>query len=278
MNTDVAYGSRMPAVELDTLEDNIARITLNRPERLNAIDGALIDGVDDALDALGAGEFRVAILTGAGRGFCAGADLSGTGEPWTKPKPTSPPFKVNYDAQVRLADLFTRIYELPIPVVAAVNGVAVGGGLAFTLVSDIRVASEHARFGSAFIKAGFSSMDMGTSYLLPKIVGAGVARELMLTGRIIDAAEAYRIKLVHEVVAADELMPAALKVARSIAENNAYGVWQTKIGLNAALDAPSLRHAIELENRTQILSGFTNNPIEAAMAHREKRAPKWDPL
>lgn len=268
----------MPAVELDTLEDGIARITLNRPERLNAIDGSLIDGVDRALDVLGGGEFRAAILTGAGRGFCAGADLSGTGEPWTKPRPSTPPFKVNYDSQVRLADLFTRIYELPIPVIAAVNGVAVGGGLAFTLVSDVRVASEQARFGSAFIKAGFSSMDMGTSYLLPKIVGAGVARELMLSGRIIDAAEAYRIKLVHEVVAPDELMSAALKVARSIAENNPYGVWQTKIGLNAALDAPSLRHAIEIENRTQILSGFTNNPVEAAIAHREKRAPKWDPL
>jgi enoyl-CoA hydratase/carnithine racemase len=268
----------MPAVELHTLEDNIACVTLNRPERLNAIDGSLIDGVDDALVALSAGEFRVAILTGAGRGFCAGADLSGTGEAWTKPGPHSPPFKTSYDAQVRLADLFTRIYELPIPVIAAVNGVAVGGGLAFTLVSDIRVASEHARFGSVFIKAGFSSMDMGTSYLLPKIVGAGVARELMLTGRIIDAAEAYRIKLVHEVVAPDDLMPAARKLARSIAENNAYGVWQTKIGLNVALDAPSLRHAIEIENRTQILSGFTNNPAEAATAHREKRAPKWDSL
>ena len=268
----------MPAVEYETLEDNIARITLNRPERLNAIDGSLIDGVDDALDALSGGEFRVAILTGAGRGFCAGADLSGTGEAWTKAKPTTPAFKVNYDSQVRLADLFIRIYELPIPVIAAVNGVAVGGGLAFTLVSDVRVASETARFGSAFIKAGFSSMDMGTSYLLPKIVGAGVARELMLTGRIIDAAEAYRIKLVHEVVAPDDLMPAAVKLARSIAENNAYGVWQTKIGLNAALDAPSLRHAIELENRTQILSGFTNNPVEAAKAHMEKRTPKWDPL
>ncbi|OBI97655.1 crotonase [Mycobacterium alsense] len=268
----------MPAVEFETLEDNIARITLNRPERLNAIDGSLIDGVDKALDALDGGEHRVAILTGAGRGFCAGADLSGTGEPWTQPKPSSPPFKVNYDAQVRLADLFTRIYELPIPVIAAVNGVAVGGGLAFTLVSDIRVASEQARFGSVFIKAGFSSMDMGTSYLLPKIVGAGAARELMLTGRIIDAAEAYRIKLVHQVVGPDDLMPAALALARSIVANNAYGVWQTKIGLNAALDAPSLRHAIELENRTQILSGFTNNPIEAAKAHREKRAPEWDPL
>ncbi|TAM71497.1 enoyl-CoA hydratase/isomerase family protein [Mycobacterium sp.] len=268
----------MPSVKLETLEDNIACITLNRPERLNAIDGSLIGGVDDALDALSTGEFRVAILTGAGRGFCAGADLSGTGEPWTRNKPTTPAFKANYDAQVRLANLYTRIYELDIPVIAAVNGVAVGGGLAFSLVSDIRVASDRARFGSVFIKAGFSSMDMGTSYLLPKIVGAGVARELMLTGRIIDAAEAYRIKLVHEVVASDDLMPAALKLARSITENNAYGVWQTKIGLNAALDAPSLRHAIEIENRTQILTGFTNNPVEAALAHREKRAPRWDPL
>src|SRR5271157_2443644 len=105
----------MAAVELETLEDNIACVTLNRPERLNAIDGSLIDGMDkalDALDALGGGDFRVAILTGAGRGFCAGADLSGTGEPWTKVKPTTPPFKTNYDAQVRLADLFTRLYEL----------------------------------------------------------------------------------------------------------------------------------------------------------------------
>ncbi|OBF78832.1 crotonase [Mycobacterium sp. 852002-51163_SCH5372311] len=268
----------MAAVERGTLEENIALITLNRPRRLNAIDGSLIDAMDDCLDALGSGEYRVAILTGAGRGFCAGADLSGTGEAWTKPKPTSPPFKASYDAQVRLAEQYIRLYELPIPVIAAVNGVAVGGGLAFALHCDIRIASESARFGSVFIKAGFSSMDMGTSYLLPKIVGAGVARELMLTGRIIDADEAYRIKLVHEVVAPDHLITASLNMARSIAENNAFGVWQTKIGLNTALDAPSLRHAIEIENRTQMLTGFTNNPAEAAKAHQEKRAPKWDSL
>ena len=275
------YGSDMspePAVKLETLEDDIACVTLNRPRVLNAIDGSLINGMDQALNVLSRGEFRVAILTGTGRGFCAGADLSGTGEAWTDVNPATPGFKVTYDAQVRLADLYVRLYELPIPVIAAVNGVAVGGGLAFALHSDIRVASENARFGSVFIKAGFSSMDMGTSYLLPKIVGAGVARELMLTGRIIDAAEAYRIKLVHEVVAADDLMAAALNKAREIAANNAFGVWQTKIGLNAALDAPSLRHAIEIENRTQILTGFTNNPSEAALAHREKRTPKWDSL
>jgi enoyl-CoA hydratase/carnithine racemase len=269
----------MAAVELGTLEDQIALITLNRPRRLNAIDGTLINAMDDVLDVLSGGEYRVAILTGAGRGFCAGADLSGTGEAWTKPSSrTSPAFKTSYDAQVRLADLYTRLYELPIPVIAAVNGVAVGGGLAFALHCDIRIASADARFGSVFIKAGFSSMDMGTSYLLPKIVGAGVARELMLTGRIIDAEEAYRIRLVHEVVAPDHLITASLHMARSIAENNAFGVWQTKIGLNTALDAPSLRHAIEIENRTQMLTGFTNNPTEAAIAHQEKRAPKWDPL
>ncbi|MFZ3319083.1 MAG: enoyl-CoA hydratase/isomerase family protein [Mycobacterium sp.] len=275
----------MSAVEVETIEgpaeNKIACVTLNRPERLNAIDGSLIDGMDVAMDALSGGEFRAAILTGAGRGFCAGADLSGTGEAWIKPPastPRTPPFKVSYDAQVRLADLYTRLYELPIPVIAAVNGAAVGGGLAFALHCDIRIASQQARFGSVFIKAGFSSMDMGTSYLLPKIVGAGVARELMLTGRIIDADEAYRVKLVHEVVAPDDLMGAALKIARSIVENNAYGVWQTKIGLNTALDAPSLRHAKEIENRTQILSGFTNNPLEAAKALQEKRSAVWDPL
>lgn len=227
----------MAAVELETVEDQIARVMLNRPRRLNAIDGSLLDAMDDVLDRLGTGEFRVAVLTGAGRGFCAGADLSGIGEPWTKPAAAE--FKTNYDFQVRLADQLTRLYELPIPVIAAVNGVAVGGGLAFALHCDVRIASEGARFGSVFIKAGFSSMDMGTSYLLPKIVGAGVARELMLTGRIIDADEAYRIKLVYEVVAPDELVTAALTMARSIVENNAYGVWQTKIGLNAALDRPA---------------------------------------
>src|SRR3984885_1904344 len=252
----------MSAVKFETLDDNIAGVTLNRPDRLNAIDGSLIDEMDNALDVLSSGEFRAAILTGAGRGFCAGADLSGTGEAWTKNAPHTPAFKINYDAQVRLANLYTRLYELPIPVIAAVNGVAVGGGLAFALHSDIRIASEQARFGSVFIKAGFSSMDMGTSYLLPKIVGAGVARELMLTGRIIDADEAYRIKLVHEVVSPDELMTAALKMARSIVENTDFGVWQTTIGIH----------------RTQILTGFTNNRLESAKAHQEKRPPVWDSL
>ncbi|HNF06123.1 MAG TPA: enoyl-CoA hydratase/isomerase family protein [Mycobacterium sp.] len=256
--------------------NGIAVITLDRPDKLNAIDGALMDGVDAALDELESGRYRAAILTGAGRGFCAGADLSGTGQGWTATAKT--PLKTTYDAQVRLADQLTRLYEVPVPVIAAVNGVAVGGGLAYALHCDIRIASRAARFGSVFIKAGFSSMDMGTSYLLPRIVGAGIARELMLTGRIIDADEAYRIGLANELVDLEDLMDAAARKAQEIATNNAYGVWQTKTGLNTALDAPSLRHAKEIENRTQVLSTFTGNSAEAARAHREKRAPIWNEL
>jgi enoyl-CoA hydratase/carnithine racemase len=267
----------MTAVEFETVEPGVARVTLNRPERLNAIDGELLDGMDSALDRLSdPSAYRVAILAGAGRGFCAGADLSGTGQPWTPRSGTV--VKTLYDGQVRLADQLTRLYELPIPVVAAVNGAAVGGGLAFALHCDIRIASREARFGSAFIKAGLSSLDMGTSYLLPRIVGAGAARELMLTGRIIDADEAFRIGLVHEVTPPGELMQATLRMCQLVAENNAFGVWQTKTGLNAALDAPSLRHAKELENRTQILASYTNDHTEAAAALREKRKPVWRPL
>jgi enoyl-CoA hydratase/carnithine racemase len=266
----------MAAVEFTIAEEGIALVTLNRPERLNAINRELIDEMDAALDRLSTNEFRVAILTGAGRGFCAGADLSPGGANWTDS--SGPPYKAMYDSQARLTDQYSRLYELPIPVVAAVNGVAVGGGLAFALHCDVRIASETARFGSVFIKAGLSSMDMGTSYLLPKIVGVGAAREMMLTGRIIEAAEAFRIQLVHEVVPADELLEAALRMARSIKANNPFGVGQTKIGLNTAIDAPSLRHAKELENRIQIMTGFTKNPYEAASALMEKRPAVWDPM
>jgi enoyl-CoA hydratase/carnithine racemase len=266
----------MGAVEIDHLTDTIALVTLNRPDRLNAIDGELIEAMDRVLDVLASGAYRAAVLTGAGRGFCAGADLSGTGAPWVAPAGSD--LKTVYDSQVRLADLYTRLYELPIPVVAAVNGAAVGGGLAFALHCDVRVASTTARFGSVFIMVGFSSLDMGTSYLLPRIVGAGVARELMLTGRIIGADEAARIHLVHDVVAPEALIHSAQAVAELIAANNPFGVWQTKVGLNAALDATSLRHPMELENRTQVLATFTGNPREAAAALMAKRAPVWGEL
>jgi enoyl-CoA hydratase/carnithine racemase len=119
-------------------------------------------------------------------------------------------------------------------------------------------------------------MDMGTSYLLPKIIGVGAARELMLTGRIIDADAALNLGLVNQV--AEGLLDTAATLAHEIAMNNPYGVWQTKVGLNSALDAPSLRHAKELENRIQVMSSLTGNPREAGRAFIERRPPVWEPL
>jgi enoyl-CoA hydratase/carnithine racemase len=182
-----------------------------------------------------------------------------------------------YDFQARLARLILRMHDLPQPVIAAVNGVAVGGGLALALACDVRVAGESARFGSVFIKVGLSSCDVGVSYFLPKIVGAGRARELMLTGRIFDAVEAERIGLVTHLVADEELMDAAAGVAREISAHAEYGVLFTKTGLNTNIDAPSLRHAIELENRQQVLGTFTDNMTEAATAFQEGRTPDWKP-
>lgn len=266
--------SRGSAVLRGPNEDGVVTLTMNRPDRLNAINP---DFIADFVAALGEiaedRAVRAVVLTGAGRAFCSGADLKQTGE---MPEGRSRVGWV-YDAQLDLAKLMLRLYELPQPVIAAVNGPAVGGGLAIALHCDVRLASPAARFGSVFIKVGLSSLDVGTSYLLPKIVGVGHARELMLTGKIIEAEEAARIGLANRIVPADQLLSQAQALAAEIASNNEYGVWMTKTGLNAVLDAPSLRHALEIENRTQVLGTFTGNMAEASKAFREGRPPNWNP-
>ena len=143
---------------------------------------------------------------------------------------------------------------------------------------DLRVASEDAFFAAHFIRVGLSSCDVGTSYILPRIVGPTVAAELMLTGRRFSAGEANRIGMLNRVVAREGLLDAAADLAAAIAANSEYGVYMTKLGLWANLDAPSLRHAIQLENRTQVLGTFTGNMTEAREAFIEKRAPVWNPM
>ena len=266
-------------VVVETLEQGITQITMSRPERLNALSPELIADMHQALEEVERDRSqRAVVLTGAGRGFCSGADLKAGGDQEFAEPPDRSRLGAIYDMQLELANLMLKIYELRVPVIAAVNGPAVGGGFAIALHCDVRVAAESARFGSVFIKVGLSSLDVGNSYLLPRIVGAGRARELMLTGRIFDAAEAERIGLVSQVVPDGQVVDTALEVARQIAANNEYGVWMTKLGANATLDAPSLRHAMELENRTQVLGTFTGNMAEASEAFREGREPRWNPL
>lgn len=270
----------MQTLACNELDDGILEVRLNRPERLNAINPTLIGEVIDMFRGLQRDRrTRVVILTGAGKGFCSGADLQEFVAPGGIPGTDGmSQLGFVYKFQEYLAEMMLAIHECDKPVIAAVNGAAVGGGLAIALASDIRIASDKARFGAVFIRTGLSNCDVGTSYFLPRLVGAGVAAELMLTGRIIDAAEAREIRLVSRVVAPDALASTTLDVARAIRENSEYGVWMTKKGLWTNVDAPSLRHAMELENRSQVLGTFSGCVEESMQAFAEGRKPSWKPL
>ena len=264
----------METLQVDQPHEGVTRITLDRPARLNAMNAALIADLHQALAGVAADRAcRVVVLTGAGRGFCAGLDLAGYG---------AAPRSENLDrvgatfaTQTDIAALVPRLRALPQPVIAAVNGPAAGGGLALALASDIRIASASARFNVAFVRLGLSGCDIGVSWLLPRPIGASRAWELMLTGRIIDAAEADRIGLVLRVVADDELETATLETAGLIAANAPWGVRMTKEVMWSQLEVGSLQAGIDLENRTQVLSSMTNDMQEAVAAFLQKRPPHY---
>ena|SRR5438309_489189 len=258
--------------------DRIAAVTLNRPDRLNALGTRLVGEVKDAFRSLHRNRnVDAVVLHGAGAGFCAGADLRG-GDPPAPDADGRGDVGLVYRSQEHLAETILAIHECDKPVIAAVHGAAVGGGLALALACDLRVATRTARFGAVFIRVGLSSCDVGVSYFLPRIVGATRAAELMLTGRHFSGEEADRFGMLNALVDEGEEMAAATALARQIAVNSEYGIWMTKRGMWANLDAPSLRHAIELENRTQVLGTFTGNMREAMVAFQEKRDPRWNAM
>jgi enoyl-CoA hydratase len=267
----------MEFVEL-TKADGIATVTMSRPDRMNALGSRLVGELKETFLALHRDrEVAAIVLHGAGRGFCAGADLQG-GDPPAPDAEDRGDVGFVYRAQEHLAEMILVIRECDKPVVAAVHGPAVGGGLAVALACDLRIATRTARFGAVFIRVGLSSCDVGVSYLLPRIVGATRAAELMLTGRHFSGEEADRFGMLNALVDDGEEVAAATSLAREIATNSEYGIWMTKRGLWANLDAPSLRHAMELENRTQVLGTFTGNMREAMVAFQEKRDPRWNAM
>jgi enoyl-CoA hydratase len=265
-------------VRLGTLADGVAHVELDDPARYNALSSSMVTELRRAVADLKADRTaRVVVLSGAGKGFCSGANLAGDDERPPEAQDRGPVGLVQA-MQEHLAELMLAVHELPQPVIAAVSGAAVGGGLALALAADLRIASTDAFFASHFIRVGLSSADVGTSYTLPRLVGPTMAAELMLTGRRFGAEEALRLGLLNRVVERDQLLTEATALAEEITANSEYGVLMTKIGLWANLDAPSLRHAMQLENRTQVLGTFTGNMAEAAQAFREKRAPEWRPM
>lgn len=250
---------------LDIGADGIATLTLHRPERLNALSDGMVADFFAALDQVAASPARVLVLTGAGRGFCAGFDLSLAASVET---PEGAPAAFGWaQRQERFGALVTRLRAIPQPVIAAVNGAATGAGLGLALACDVRLAGASARFSSAFVKVGMSSCDVGVSWLLPRAIGTSRAFELMLTGRMVAAEEAERIGLVSVATTDADLIPRARALAAEIAGNGAMAVWMTKRGAWANLESASLAAAIELENRTQVVMLGTGS-LEARARER----------
>jgi len=265
----------MADVDISYPRDAIAQITLNRPDKLNAMTSEMVELLHESLNSVGRDrEVRVVILTGAGRGFCAGLDLGGYGEaPGYEWKGS---VERGFAIQKHIASLIPRLRSLPQPVIAAVNGPAAGGGFALVLGSDIRIAATTARFNAAFIRIGLSACDICTSWLLPRLIGAARAQELMLTGRLFDAEEALRIGLLVDVVPNEVLLDAALAKAEEIRLNTPLGVALTKEGMWSALEIPGLQAAIDLENRQQIMASFSDDAREMRRAKSEGRPPHFE--
>ena len=263
--------------ELDVIRtsrprDGVLRIELNRPDRLNAMTAAMVEQLHDALTVAERDPgCRVIVLTGAGRGFCAGLDLNGYGE--LPGAPEEGPAHLSWRTQRHIATLMQRIRRLPQPVIAQVNGAAAGGGLALVLAADLRIASAGAVFAVSFLRVGFSACDMGTSWMLPRLVGAGRAHELMLTARRFDAEEALRIGMLADVVPGGQLGARVDRAVDDLLGMAPLSLSLTKQGMWLSMEIPSFDAAVELENRQQVITSATSDQSEAMAAFREERPP-----
>jgi len=247
---------------------------MNRPEQLNAMNSELCEALHGELRKIAEDRScRVVILTAAGRAFCVGLDLHGYGAAPGNEGTDEP--RDRLANQQHMSKLVVGLRALPQPVIAAVNGPAAGFGIALALGCDIRFASREAVFRVAFINIGVSNCDMGTSWLLPRLIGASRAHELMLTGRRFDAQEALSIGLVADVVEGQQLPDRALQAAGQIATLAPWGVRLTKQGMWTALEIPSEQAAIEYEDRQQIMATFGRALPEAVDAFLSKRAAEF---
>src|SRR3954464_5050462 len=273
--TIVSYGSRVS----DTLisenpAPHVRQLTLNRPDQLNAMNSELCEALHVALDEIARDRScRAVIITGAGGGFCVGVDLRGYGD--APGNDGSDAGRDRLGNQEHMSRLILKLRATPQPIIAAVNGPAAGFGLALALGSDIRYAGTSAVFRAAFINIGASNCDMAVSWLLPRLVGASRAHELMLTGRRFEATEAERIGLGRALIPDEDLMTRAHEAAAEIAAWAPWGVRLTKQGMWTALEIPSEQAAVEYEDRQQIMATFGNALPEAVTAFLEKRPAEF---
>lgn len=249
-------------------------VTLNRPDRLNALDTHLTRELREYFEGLYLNrDVRVVVLRGAGNAFCSGLDLreaNGGVEAVLNGGVLE-----NFEVQLAIRNIITAMRRCPQPIVSLVHGSASGGGFVIAMASDIRIAAKSARFNAAFIKIGLSGCDIGASYFLPRLVGASIASELLMTGRFLSSDRAYRIGLVSELVEEDELETAGEALVQDLLSTAPIGLRMTKETLGHNIDASCLEAALALEDRTQVLCGQTEDFREGVKAFKEKRPSKY---
>jgi enoyl-CoA hydratase/carnithine racemase len=253
---------------LREVSPGVVVVALNRPDRANAMTAAMFGELERMALALGDEDAcRVVILTGQGQAFCGGYDLADAED-----LPNLGAIGM-LNLQERAARALLAVRSMRVPVIAAVNGAAAGGGLSLALAADIRLASPAARFNAAFVRIGMSAGDLGASWLLTRLIGPAATSEICFTGRMVDAAEAARIGLVNAVSADGALLDDAVALAQLIVGNSPGGVRLSKRAIQANMEITSYAAAMELENRGQALLTRGTDMPEALAALREKRAP-----
>lgn len=252
-------------IQFQEPEAGIGLLVLNRPDRLNALSLGMLEDLERLFGELRESEsVRVLVMTGAGRGFCSGADLKDARIRREAAVTFASAGSHLVAVQKKYANVILEMRRLPQPIIAAVNGPAAGGGMCLALASDVIIASPQASFTPSFINIGLTGGDMGSSYLLPHAVGTAKASEILLTGRTVSAQEAERIGMVSRLArSADTLMEEAMEVARAMLGKSPVGLRLTKETLNLNLNAPSLEAAIELENRNQSITATMPELLKA---------------
>ena len=265
----------MSYVRVEKPRPHVSVIVLDRPERMNSMAFELAVPLHEAIEQVAQdNDTWCAILTGTGRGFCSGADTQGTEPPPNIEGMTLS--RIATRAMTILADLVPALRRMPQPVICAINGAAIGGGMCLSLGADIRIAAESAYFRAAGINNGLTATELGMSFLLPRAIGSSRAFEIMLSGRDVSAEEAAQIGLVSRTVPDDQLLDTALDLAEQICGWSTQGVQLTKRMIWSGLETGSLSAAIELESHTQLFVRLTTqNFEEATLARKEGRKPNF---
>lgn len=243
-------------------------VTLNRPERLNAITPDMVEALSSYFGSLEKSQARVVVLRGAGEAFCAGLDI----KEYLKDETAMEKLAARGHS---LSNIVLKMRSCPQPVVSLLQGAACGGGFVFALASDVRIGGESLRMNDAFIKLGLSGCELGVSYFLPRLVGQALAAEMMLTGRFIDAGRALRAGLVSEVVPDAELERAGVQITEEMLAATPLGLRLTKETLGRADGMTSLAEVIAMEEQVQQRCLEGPDFAEALTAFAQKRPPRF---